>query len=64
MSKDEQINLLFNIAAGIKKGNIELLQMSEKKNKDFSWDLNVKILVKKEIEDLKKNSITFKETDN
>ena len=60
MENEEQIELLSKLIDNIKNGQIELINLKEKKNKDLTWSLDIKFFIKKEIEELKKYSITIK----
>jgi hypothetical protein len=61
MENKEEIQFLSKLIDNIKSGKIELINLKEKKNKDLTWSLSIKILVIKEIEEFKKHSITIEE---
>jgi hypothetical protein len=59
IKKEEQIKMLSNLIDKIKNNEIDLIDVKNKHNKDLSWNINIKIRIKKEIEELKKHTITL-----
>lgn len=55
----EKIEMIKRVIKAIENGDFDLLDVKEKHGRDLSWTLSIKFLIKKEIEDIKKQSVTI-----
>ena len=59
VAKMKKLETLKKLISAIEHGDIDLIEIKEKHNKDLTWSVSMKILSHKEAEELKKYTYTF-----